>query len=151
MGSPRRLRRLRFRLLTGSGRPPYRLDNVVEGASQRGSRRFPRMREKLRPPVRQVLAVVGMLSLAGTVLSAAPAQAATKSTAHTTTSHVATAKHPGKGSRAEGPKAPAQAKSSALVRARTGGAADAKAVCAAVKIGYSTCMSILRTNTKHYK
>jgi N-acetylneuraminic acid mutarotase len=92
-----------------------------------------------------------MLSLAGTVLSAAPAQAATKSTAHTTTSHVATAKHTGKVSRAEAAKAAAQAKSSGLVRARTGGAADAKAVCAAVKIGYSTCMSILRTNTKHYK
>ncbi|MGH3157859.1 MAG: hypothetical protein ACRDNF_14960, partial [Streptosporangiaceae bacterium] len=106
------------------------------------------MRVKLRHPVRQLLAVAGMLSLAGTVLSGAPAQAATTTATHA--AHAATARHTGKVSRATAAKAEAKAKSDGLVQAQTGGSADAKAVCAAVKIGYATCMSIMRTNTKHY-
>jgi N-acetylneuraminic acid mutarotase len=106
------------------------------------------MRVKLRHPVRQFMAVAGMLSLAGALLSAAPAQAATTSTSHPA-AHAATAGH-GRVSKAAAAKAEAKAKSDGLIQASTGGASDAKAVCQAVGLGYSTCMSVMRTNTKHF-
>jgi N-acetylneuraminic acid mutarotase len=100
-------------------------------------------------------AVAAMLAAGGMVLTlTAPAQAATTHTAasHAVVSHqTSKTAHPhGRVTRSEAAKAAAKAKSGGMVKAQTSGASDARAVCAAVKIGYSTCMSLVRTNTKHY-
>jgi N-acetylneuraminic acid mutarotase len=113
------------------------------------------VKQPFKRAARHIPAVAAVLTSGAMVLAiTAPAQAATTHTAasHAVVSHkTSKSAHPhGRVTRSEAAKAEAKAKSAGLVQAQTGGASDARAVCAAVKIGYSTCMSVIRTNTKHF-
>jgi N-acetylneuraminic acid mutarotase len=97
------------------------------------------VRNRLKRAAGGMSAAVGMLTVAGMVLlGTAPAQAATAGHGHARVSPAAAA------------RAKAKLKSEGLIQAKSG-TADARAVCAAAKMGYSTCMSVIRTNIKTYK
>jgi N-acetylneuraminic acid mutarotase len=98
------------------------------------------MRRRLRQAVRQLLAAAGTLTLAGMALTAAaPAQAAPVRTASVQA--------------AQAKVVPAHAKPARMARDTPAAPAvpDTKPVCGAIKPGFSTCMSLLRTNVRHYK
>ena len=121
------------------------------------------MSGRFRRAVRYVSAAAGVLTLAGTMLAGnVPAQAATVGHTHSShaahsapvphsapVSHSASVPHSGPVSRSAAEKATAKARAAGLVHAM--GTANARAVCKAVHVGYSTCMALIRTNTRHYK
>src|ERR1700722_2087623 len=102
------------------------------------------MRRNLRQSTKKYLnAAVVMTTLAGMLLrGSAPAQAAT--TGHTTAKHTTAAKT----GHTVRPLSPA-AEAHRLVQAHA--TPDSKAVCGAVKVGYSPCMALLRTGIKPVK
>jgi N-acetylneuraminic acid mutarotase len=114
------------------------------------------MRRSLRQSTTKYLSVVaGMATVAGMFLTGAtPAQAATTAPAHAATAAHTTAAHT-KASHSKAsahnsvrPLSPA-AEARRLVQAQA--TPDSKAVCAAVKVGYSTCMALLRKGIKPVK
>ena len=103
------------------------------------------MSGRFRRAVRYVSAAAGVLTLAGTMFAGSvPAQAAT--VGHTHSSH---ATHSGPVSRSAAHKATAKLKAAGVINPTQ--ASDARAVCKAMKVGYASCQSLIRTNTKHYK
>ncbi len=100
---------------------------------------LPGMSGRFRRAIRHVPAMAGVLTLAGTMLAGnVSAQAATAG--HGSGHHVS--RSAAAGAVAHGRQA------GAISPANT---PDARAVCKAMKVGHSTCMSLLRTNTRHYK
>lgn len=98
------------------------------------------MRKRLKRATGKLWAAVGMLTVAAMVLLVtAPAQATTAGHGHAPVPRSVAA------------KAAAKAKSAGAIKPDSSVASDARAVCAAAKLGYSSCMSLIRTNIKSYK